>query len=85
INEGRPHRLQLYAVDEDNQDLMGREVSPHLVEQARRVLATERDRRVVELVKAANGHSYLMFSPTPNDEFGPPPGGMPGREPRYMK
>lgn len=85
INEGRPHRLQLYAVDEDNQDLMGREVSPHLVEQARRVLASERERRVVELVKAANGHSYLMFIPTPNDEFGPPPGGMPGREPRYMK
>lgn len=85
INEGRPHRLQLYAVDENNQDLMGREVSAHLVAQARRVLTTERDRRVVELVKAANGHSYLMFIPTPNDEFGPPPGGMPGPEPRFMK
>lgn len=86
INEGRPHHLQLYAVDEDNQDLMGREVSPHLVEQARRMLETERERRVVELVKATNGHSYLMFIPTPNDEFGPPPpGGMGGREPRYMK
>ncbi|BEV15347.1 ATP-binding protein [Herbaspirillum sp. DW155] len=86
INEGRPHRLQLYAVDEDNQDLMGREVSPHLVEQARQLLASERERRVVELVKATNGHSYLMFIPTPNDEFGPPPpGGMGGREPHYMK
>lgn len=87
INEGRPHRLQLYAVDEDNQDLMGREVSPHLVEQARHMLETERERRVVELVKATNGHSYLMFIPTPNDEFGPPPpGGMGGgREPHYIR
>jgi len=85
INEGRPHRLQLYAVDEENKDLMGREVPPKLVEEARHVLATEKDRRVVELVKASNGHSYLMFIPAPNDEFGPPPGpgGPGGREPRH--
>jgi len=89
INEGRPHRLQLYAVDEENKDLMGREVPPKLVEEARHLLTTERERRSVELVKATNGHSYLMFIPAPNDEFAPPPGpgpgGMPGREPRYMK
>ncbi|ADJ63698.1 HAMP domain-containing protein [Herbaspirillum seropedicae] len=84
INEGRPHRLQLYALDEDNKDLMGREVSPKLVEQAKHILATERERRVVERVKAPNGHSYLMFIPAPNDEFGPggPPGGA--REPHRI-
>lgn len=85
INEGRPHRLQLYAVDEENRDLMGREVSPKLVEEARHVLSTERERRVVELVKAANGHSYLMFIPAPNEEFGPPPPGGPGGEPRHLR
>ncbi|NQE51616.1 ATP-binding protein [Herbaspirillum rubrisubalbicans] len=86
INEGRPHRMQLYAVNEENQDLMGREVSPHLVEQARHLLATEHERRVVELVKAANGHSYLMFIPVPNDEFGRPEGGdILRHEARYMK
>ncbi|NUU00029.1 ATP-binding protein [Herbaspirillum robiniae] len=87
INEGRQHRLQLYAVDEDNKDLMGREVSPKLVEEARALLRTERerDRRVVELVRAANGHSYLMFIPAPSDEFAPGPGPGPGREPRHMR
>ncbi|KAF1047453.1 MAG: Sensor histidine kinase CpxA [Herbaspirillum frisingense] len=83
INEGRQHRLQLYAVDENNKDLMGREVSPKLVEEARALLKSERERRVVELVKAANGHSYLMFIPAPPDEFGGP--GPGGREPRHMR
>ncbi|WP_343584178.1 ATP-binding protein [Herbaspirillum sp.] len=81
INEGREHRLKLYAVDENMNDLMGREVSPKLVEEARAVLRTEKERRVVELVKAANGHSYLLFIPAPPDEFaGPGP-----REPRHMR
>ena len=63
---------------------MGRDVSPKLVEQAKHILATERERRVVERVKAPNGHSYLMFIPAPNDEFGPggPPGGA--REPHRI-
>ncbi|WP_050466874.1 ATP-binding protein [Herbaspirillum chlorophenolicum] len=86
INEGREHRLKLYAVDENMKDLMGREVSPKLVEEARAVLKTEKGRRVVELVKAANGHSYLLFIPAPPEEFvgpgGPGPG---GREPRRMR
>jgi signal transduction histidine kinase len=86
INEGHEHRLQLYAVDEDNKDLMGREVSPKLVEEARHLLKTGTERRVVELVKASNGHSYLMFIPAPPEEFGGPGGpGGPGREPRRMR
>ncbi|ALU89272.1 two component sensor histidine kinase protein [Herbaspirillum rubrisubalbicans M1] len=86
INEGRPHRMQLYAVNEENQDLMGREVPQHLVEQARHLLTTENERRVVELVKAANGHSYLMFIQLPTDEFGrPPDDGILQHEARYMK
>jgi len=70
INEGREHRLKLYAVDENLVDLMGREVSPRLVEEARALLSSRRERHVVELVKAANGHSYLLFIPAPTDEFG---------------
>lgn len=85
INEGRQHRLQLYAVDEENKDLMGREVSPKLVEEARVLLRSEQlqqQRRVVELVKAANGHSYLMFIPAPPEEFGAGPGPREGRRMR---
>lgn len=68
INEGRQSHLQLYAVDEEQKDLMGREVSAKLVEEARALLNTPRERHVVELVKAANGHSYLLFIPTPPED-----------------
>lgn len=87
INEGRQHRLQLYAVDENKQDLMGREVSPKLVDEARALLDSKMERHVVEQVKAANGHSYLLFIPTPPEEFGaggPGPGPGP-RDPRHMR
>lgn len=78
INEGHEHRLKLYAVDENMVDLMGREVPPKLVDEARTLLTSTRERHVVELVKAANGHSYLLFIPAPTDEFG----NRGGRDPR---
>ncbi|EJN00501.1 ATP-binding protein [Herbaspirillum sp. YR522] len=78
INEGHEHRLKLYAVDENMVDLMGREVPTKLVEEARALLSSTRQRHVVELVKAANGHSYLLFIPAPPDEFG----NRGGRDPR---
>ncbi|MCA1323543.1 ATP-binding protein [Herbaspirillum sp. alder98] len=81
INEGHEHRPKLYAVDENMVDLMGREVSPKLVEEARALLSSKRERHVVELVKAANGHSYLLFIPAPTDEFG----NRAGRDPRMRE
>ena len=58
-------RHQVYAVDENQHELLGRHVNPRLVEEARTLLSTEAHRRVVEEVKAADGHTYLLFLPSP--------------------
>ncbi|WP_050477065.1 ATP-binding protein [Herbaspirillum rhizosphaerae] len=58
-------RHQVYAVDENQKELLGRAVNPKLVEEARVLLSTEVRRRVVEEVKAADGHTYLLFLPSP--------------------
>ena len=62
LNAGRH---QVYAVDESRHELLGRHVNPRLVEEARALLSTEDHRRVVEEVKAADGHTYLLFLPSP--------------------
>ncbi|MCW5298671.1 HAMP domain-containing protein [Herbaspirillum lusitanum] len=74
LNSERHH---VYAVDEQQHELLGREVHPRLIEEARTLLGAEKQetrRRVVEEVKAADGHTYLLFLPSPvNPEFGGPP------------
>src|SRR5450830_1889578 len=71
LNAERHH---VYAVDEEQRELLGREVAPHLIEEAKDILKTESHRRVVEQIKAADGHTYLLFLPSPtNMEERPPP------------
>lgn len=71
LNADRHH---VYAVDEEQHELLGREVQPRLIEEARSLLGTETRRRVVEEVKAADGHTYLLFLPSSaNPEYGGPP------------
>lgn len=72
LNAERHH---VYAVDEEQRELLGRDVAPHLIEEAQNILKTESHRRVVEQIKAADGHTYLLFLPSPAnmDERPPPP------------
>jgi len=71
LNADRHH---VFAVDEEQHELLGREVHPRLIEEARTLLGTETRRRVVEEVKAADGHTYLLFLPSSADpEYGGPP------------
>ena len=73
---GTAERHHVYAVDEEQHELLGREVHPRLIEEARTLLDTEKSesrRRVVEQVKAADGHTYLLFLPSPTTSDGGPP------------
>lgn len=71
LNADRHH---VFAVDEEQHELLGRKVHPRLIEEARTLLGTETRRRVVEEVKAADGHTYLLFLPSSADsEYGGPP------------
>ncbi|MFL9880358.1 ATP-binding protein [Herbaspirillum rhizosphaerae] len=69
-------RHQVYVVNENQQELLGRDVNPKLVEEARALLTTEVRRRVVEEIKASDGHTYLLFLPSPSHMNS-------GREPRH--
>jgi len=69
-------RHQVYVVNEDQQELLGRDVNPKLIEEARTLLTTEVRRRVVEEIKASDGHTYLLFLPSPSHMNS-------GREPRH--
>ena len=69
-------RHQVYVVNEDQQELLGRDVNPKLIEEARSLLTTEVRRRVVEEIKASDGHTYLLFLPSPSHMNS-------GREPRH--
>lgn len=85
ITNGDRHRV--YAVNEYQQELLGRKVTPQLIEEARALLQNEPHRRVVEEVRGADGHTYLLFLPSPtgigaiprSPEDGPPPPDDPRR------
>jgi two-component system OmpR family sensor kinase len=62
------------AVDESGRELLGRAVSPTLVEAARQLVDDEEGPRGVQQVGAADGHTYVLFVPrTPRPEGAPPP------------
>jgi two-component system OmpR family sensor kinase len=67
----RMHAI-VYAVDETNKDILGRPVTPLMLEQADQMLAREPNLHAVEKVKAINGHIYMLFSTVPRHEIDHP-------------
>lgn len=56
-------RHSVYAVFNDGRELLGREVTPSMREQARRELAADRPYRPVRQLKAPDGQQLLLFVP----------------------
>jgi len=69
IPGGSQHHI--YAVDENQHELLGRQVPAGLLEQARSLLKDEPNHRVVEQVLAADGHTYLLFLTSPSNQIAP--------------
>ena len=69
--------LPVFAVDENNHELLGRPVAVETIEQANRLTGTQNDVGVAERVVAGDGHTYLLFVPPPayshpDGHLGPP-------------
>ena len=56
-------RHSVYAVDRNGRELLGREVTASMREQARRELASDRPYRPVRMLKAPDGQELLLFVP----------------------
>eukprot|EP01037_Dinobryon_pediforme_P048162 gene48162-62966_t len=54
-------RHHIYAVDEEQHELLGRHVPDDLIKKARTLLNSESEHRIVEQVHASDGHTYLLF------------------------
>lgn len=68
----------LYAVDEQDRDMLGRDLEPEMLRQARDLVAQRAYPENVRLVEAADGRRYLLFISAP-----PPPAWHPGhRDPQ---
>jgi len=65
----------VYALDESNRELLGREVAAPIMQQAHRVVETNPASRAVRRLASDDGHSYLLFAPTMRFEGGRPPSG----------
>jgi two-component system OmpR family sensor kinase len=80
----------VFAVDENNHELLGRPVSVEMLEQANRLMGSQKNGGLAEKITADDGHTYLLFAPSfahpyPDDRWehnppdghqGPPPRGM---------
>ena len=70
----------VYAVDEQNNELLGRKVAPEMLKRIRSCLKTGSFDEAISETKAADGHAYLLFLPLPADQPGgghPPDGHHP--------
>lgn len=65
-----PHPV--YAVDENGQDLLGRQVAPAMIEQAQLVLKRDPARGTVRQI-ASSAHTYLLFMPEMDYFYNEPP------------
>jgi two-component system OmpR family sensor kinase len=79
---------QIVAVDDHNQELLGRTVSPEMLSEARAMLKSNEHRREVQQASAQNGDRYLLFAPRlppdgpmPPDDHRPPFGNHAGEPP----
>jgi len=68
----------VYALDENQAELLGRALSPETIAGVRRLAAAETQRGIAQL-SAADGHRYLLF--VPPQAHPAPPGGGPERGP----
>ncbi|OAI20780.1 two-component sensor histidine kinase [Methylomonas koyamae] len=59
----------IYAVDDQNRELLGREVSPEILHQARTLYADGQYPDAIRMVSADDGRRYLLFVPSPENGF----------------
>jgi len=71
---GEPHNPPVYAVDDENRELLGREVLAETLQHARALYLQATVPKAIQLISAANGHSYLLFAALPEHGFHHPPG-----------
>lgn len=57
----------VYAVDEQNIELLGRKVQPEMLKQIRSYFKTDSITHAINETKAADGHAYLLFLPLPDN------------------
>jgi two-component system OmpR family sensor kinase len=71
---------RIYAVDESRRELLGRQPAAAMLEQARRVLddTDSPKSKSVREITAGDGHTYMLFALTWQDEMGGPPPPPPG-------
>jgi two-component system OmpR family sensor kinase len=55
----------LYVIDDDDHDILGREVAPNLAVSARAVSKAPSDHQAVRQLTTQDGHRLLLFVPTP--------------------
>ncbi len=84
---GNRMQARIYAVDEQNRELLGRSFAPAMLEQARRMLEANPAAPAVRKVQGPDGHAYILFLSFPDFRPeggsrppGPPP--QPGGPPR---
>lgn len=64
----------IYAVDDQDKEVLQREVDPEILQQARDLIIQDSNSETVRLVSADDGHRYLLFIPMHGHGFlGPPP------------
>ncbi|WP_333877718.1 ATP-binding protein [Methylobacter sp.] len=70
----------VYAVDDQDRELLQRNVAADVLQQARTLFLQEVYPEAIRMVSGEDGHHYLLFVPLPEHGFAPPP--PDGRSPR---
>lgn len=76
-NQHRPGPT-VFALDEDNRELLGREIAAETAERVKQPASAAYQRGGAAKIAAEDGHTYWLFAPPPA-HHGPPPG--PGHPP----
>lgn len=67
---GRTAFSLIYAVDDQNQEILQRALDPEALTQARELYSQGSNPKMVKLVSTADGHHYMLFT-LAHPEFGP--------------